>query len=126
MAEGWWRELGGGAWEVYSPGFRPAGSGPPIAASAMRESGVDISARASERAQVKFVGRAFDLVVGVCDHALESRPALPGARNVKHRPFDHPAAAKETPADQTAAFRHVDNQNREFISAFLCRRGRLP
>ena len=121
MAEGWWRELGGEEWEVYSAGSQPAGFVHPIAVTVMRESGVDISAQESKQVD-QFIDEPFDLVVTVCDNARESCPTLTGAKIVEHWPFCDPASATGSEEEEMGRFRRVRDQIRDRIGSFLHRR----
>ncbi len=118
MAEGWWRHLGGDAWDVFSAGSHPAGYVHPMAIETMREAGVDISTHTSQHVG-DFAGQPFDLVITVCDHAKEACPTLPGAKQVEHWPFNDPIEAVGTEEDARAEFRRVREQIREAVVTFL-------
>ena len=118
MAEALWRQLGGGEWQAYSAGSRPAGFVHPLAIAVMREVGLDLS-RAASKHLIEFAAQAFDVVVTVCDSARESCPVLPGARCTLHWPFDDPAAAAGAPDEQLAAFRRVRDEIKNRITAAL-------
>jgi len=115
MAEGWWRKLGGDDWDAFSAGSKPVGFVHPLAVEAMREVDVDLSAYTSKHVD-EFVARPFDLVVTVCDSAREACPTLPGATQVKHWPFEDPAAAGD---DRLAQFRRVRDEIAIAIRTYL-------
>ena len=115
MAEGCWRKLGGDKWDVFSAGSKPVGFVHPLAVEAMREVDVDLSAHTSKHVD-EFVGQPFDLVVTVCDSAREACPTLPGAKRIKHWPFEDPAAAGD---DRLAHFRRVRDEIAEAIRTYL-------
>lgn len=117
MAEAWFRELSGGAWEAHSAGSRPTGKVHPLAVWAMADAGVDIAGQPSEHVD-RYVGQDFDLVVTVCDSAKETCPTLPGARRVVHWPFDDPADAGEGD-DARPVFTRVRDEIRARVAAFL-------
>ena len=117
MAEGWLRHLGGGDYEVYSAGTRPAGQNP-LALRAMAEAGVDISRQASKHVEV-FAGQSFDWVITVCDHARESCPVFPGPVRRLHWSFADPAATTGTLEERLPFFRQVRDQVRGQIKDFI-------
>ncbi len=117
MAEGLFRELGGGRYEVFSAGTRPS-LVRPEAIAVLRELGIDISSHRSKSVD-EFAGQAFDLVVTVCDNAREACPVFPGGGRRLHWPFPDPVEEKGPEAARLAAFRAVRDQIRERIAAFL-------
>lgn len=118
MAESLFRKLGGGAWEAFSAGSKPAGYVHPLAIRAMSEVGVDLEAAASKSLDA-FVREDFDLVVTVCDNAAEACPAFPGAARLVHWPFEDPADAEGDEDAQLVVFRAVREQIAARIGKFL-------
>ena len=118
MAEGLWQTLGGGAWEAQSAGSKPTGRVHPLAISAMKEIGIDISEFRSKHVSV-FEGRPFDIAVTVCGNARESCPIFPSARSYQHWPFDDPADATGSEEEQLIEFRRVRDEIREQIKKYL-------
>ncbi len=118
MAEGWWRHLGGDAWDVFSAGSHPVGYVHPMAIEVMRDAGVDISSQMSKHVD-EFVHQPLDLVITVCDHARDACPTLPGAKHNEHWPFGDPIKAVGTHVDALAEFRRVSRQIREAVATFL-------
>lgn len=118
MADGWWRQLGGPAWRVHSAGSHPAGYVHPLAIRVMAEADVDISANRSKHVR-EFLAEDIDLVVTVCDHARESCPVLPGAKQLLHWPFDDPVHTIGSEAKRLDAFRKTRDLIRERIKSYL-------
>jgi arsenate reductase len=84
----------------------------------MEQRGIDISAGHSKSVD-EFRNRAFDLVVTVCDHAQQACPTFPGAKQVLHWPFDDPAEARGSEAEQMEVFERVRDQIEARIGEFL-------
>ena len=118
MAEGAWNSLSAGDWEAVSAGSQPAGYVHPLAVEVMREIDVDIS-RGRSKSVGEFAAQSFDVVVTVCDNALESCPVFPGAGRTVHWPFDDPADAEGTEEERLAVFRRVRSQITDRIRVFL-------
>jgi len=118
MAEGIWRTLGAGQWEVASAGSRPAGYVHPLAVRVMQERGMDISQGHSKSVE-EFADQEFDVVVTVCDNARESCPMFPGARQTLHWPFDDPAHATGTEEEQLHEFQRVRDEIQAKIAEWL-------
>lgn len=108
MAEGWLRHMAGDRVEVCSAGTKPAGLNP-TAVAVMHEAGLDISQQKSKHVD-EFSGQDFLFVITVCDAALESCPAFPGALYQLHWSFDDPAAAKGSEEEKLAVFRRVRDE----------------
>ena len=105
MAEGWLRRVGGSQVEVASAGTE-ATRVRPLAARAMSEIGVDLSAHASKTFE-RFLGQSWDYVITVCDDANEACPVFPGARHRLHWSFPDPSKAGGTDEEQLAVYRTV-------------------
>jgi arsenate reductase len=118
MAEGFWNRLGQGTWQAVSAGSKPAGYVHPLAIRAMREVGIDLSHNES-KSLAPLLGEAFDLMITVCDHAREACPTFPGAMETLHWPFDDPADAAGTEAEQWAEFCRVRDEIRTRIAEYL-------
>lgn len=113
MAEGLVNARYGDRFEAYSAGIEPTRVHP-LAIKVMAELGIDISHHRSKSIE-EFLGQEFDYVVTVCDHAKETCPFVPGAKEYLHAGFPDPAAAEGTEEERLAAFRQV----RDAISAWL-------
>ena len=108
MAEGFLRHIAGDHFEVHSAGTE-ASQVRPLAIRAMAEIGVDISGHTSKTLE-RYLGRAWDYVITVCDDANESCPVFPGAANRNHWSFTDPSRATGTEEEQLAVFRRVRDQ----------------
>ncbi len=84
----------------------------------MQERDIDITTSRSKSVD-EFAGQEFDIVVTVCDHAKESCPVFPGAKELLHWPFDDPADAVGNDEEQMKFFRRVREEIEERISRFL-------
>ena len=118
MAEGLVNHFLADGWVAYSAGTKPLGYIHPLAVEAMAELGVDISAQRSKSVD-EFRDAGFDLVVTLCDHALESCPLWLGAGQMTHLGFPDPAAADGIDMDRLAAFRQVRDGLQEQVLGYL-------
>ena len=117
MAEGWSRQLGGGAFGVESAGIEAHGKNP-RAISVMQEEGIDISGQESTIVSVEML-RWADIVVTVCGHADEQCPALPpGVRKI-HWPLADPAKASGSEEEIMAQFRATRDEVRRLVQDLL-------
>ena len=113
LAEGLLRDRYGDRYDVSSAGTVARGVHPG-AVAALREAGIDPSAQTSKTID-SLDGRAFDVVVTVCDSARQACPYLPArVRNV-HRSFRDPSAAPEP--EQAASFAAVRDEIASWIDA---------
>jgi arsenate reductase len=101
MAEGFLRSLAGDRFEIESAGTR-ATRIHPLAITAMREIGIDITGQRSKT--VDEVGEAWDVVVTVCDAHC---PVPPRSGLKLSWRFPDPSAATGTDEERLAAFRKV-------------------
>lgn len=118
MAEALFAELGRGQWKSASAGSAPSGYVHPLAIRVMADRGIDIS-HGRSKSIGDFEGQTFDLVVTVCDNAYESCPYFPGAREQLHWPFDDPAEATGSEAEQLPVFVRVRDEIEQQIAAWL-------
>jgi arsenate reductase len=117
MAEGWSRQLGGGAFGVESAGIEAHGKNP-RAIAVMQEAGIDISGQESTIVSVEML-RWADIVVTVCGHADEQCPALPpGVRKI-HWPLADPAKASGSEEEIMAQFRATRDEVRRLVQDLL-------
>jgi arsenate reductase (thioredoxin) len=123
MAEGFLRALAGERFEVASAGTEARGMNP-LAARAMAESGVDVSAQTSKTLD-RFLGAPWDYVVTVCDSASEACPIFPGATTRLHWSFEDPSAARGSESERLAVFRRVRDEIRSRIETWLAEHGAL-
>ena len=118
MAEVIWAKLGGGDWQTASAGSKPSGYVHPLALKALEEIDLPIDGLTSKSVD-QFVDRPIDLAVTVCDNAADDCPALPHAGQTLHWPFEDPADATGTEAEQFEFFRKVRDQIYAQISGYL-------
>lgn len=119
MAEGWFRELRGDEFDVWSAGIETHGLNP-RAVKVMAEAGVDISGHRSKLTG-ELSGIDFDIVITVCDSARENCPYFPG--NVKrfHQSFDDPPALTKDLSDEESiliVYRRVRNEIKQYVKSF--------
>ncbi|MCX5748645.1 MAG: arsenate reductase ArsC [Candidatus Saganbacteria bacterium] len=88
MAEGLLRDMAGDRFEVFSAGVSPS-SVHPLAIEAMKEAGIDITGHESKDVS-KVLGRKFDYVITVCDHAKQMCPFVPGGHKKIHWSTEDP------------------------------------
>lgn len=117
MAEGWFRHLGGAAWEVHSAGTHPS-IVRPEALAVMQEVGIDLSGHWSKSVD-EFRGREFDFVITVCDNANAACPIFPGNTSRLHWPFEDPAAAPGDWSARLGSFRAIRDQIRIRAEEFM-------
>ena len=117
-----WQNLGAGQWEALSAGSKPSGYVHPMALKALEEIGLPIDGLESKSLD-RFVDQPIDLVVTVCDDAKQACPALPGAKQRLHWPFEDPADAVGSEEERMETFRAVRDQIKSRIAKFLNRQG---
>lgn len=118
IAEGFFKHLGSGRYEVKSAGLEAHGLNP-RAVQVMKEAGVDISSQTSDVIDPQILNRA-DYVITLCGHADEHCPAIANKHAVKwHWGFDDPAKATGTEEEIMASFRTVRDQIKNRIEQFL-------
>ena len=121
LAEGFLRAASKGAFRVVSAGSKPAGYVHPLAIQAMAEAGLDISAHTSKPLQ-DFLSQQVETVITVCGKADQVCPMFPGQVNRHHWPFDDPAHATGTEAEQMEVFRRVRDEIRRVFEAYAAGR----
>jgi protein-tyrosine-phosphatase len=108
MAEALCERLSHGAVRAVSAGSHPK----PLhrnAVRAMRERGIDISARRS-RHLGEFAGRHFDYVISLCDRVREICPEFPGAPELIHWSIPDPAREPGDDEQTLPAFERTANE----------------
>lgn len=110
MAEAFLRKHGGERFDVASAGLEPTAVHPSTV-RVMNEVGLDI---AGERAKGldAFLGKAtVQIAIIVCENAQKNCPRIfPFAMQRLYWPFEDPAEAKGTEAEQLQKFRNVRDQ----------------
>ncbi|MEP6615923.1 MAG: arsenate reductase ArsC [Ginsengibacter sp.] len=117
MAEGYIRHFAGNKAEVSSAGIEAHGVNP-MAIAVMKEDGIDISNHTSKNVS-EFMGREFDVVITVCDHAKENCPYFPGKAKMIHQDFNDPAKATGREREVMEEFRKVRNAIKSFSREFV-------
>lgn len=118
LAEGILRAAAGDLFEVLSAGSNPAGYVHPLAVRVMAEIGIDLSTHRSKHMN-EFLGTPIETVITVCGRADQACPVFPGQVNRHHWPFDDPAHAIGTEAEQLAVFRRVRDEIRQCFQAYV-------
>lgn len=116
MAEGWTRALRAEVIDACSAGTAPHGLNP-LAVRAMAECGIDISGYQSKHFDTLH-DASLDVIVTVCDSALETCPVLPGSPRVVHVGFDDPprlAAGAASDEKALPYYRRIRDEIRRFV-----------
>lgn len=121
LAEGILRAAIGDGYRVASAGSKPAGYVHPLAIAAMAEIGIDISGHRSKHLH-EFLAESVETVITVCGNADQACPMFPGQVNRHHFPFDDPAHATGTEAEQLAVFRRVRDEIKRVFEAYAAGR----
>ncbi len=119
ISEALLRTLHGERFDVYSAGTEPS-SVNPYAVRVMAEFDIDISTQRSKSVE-EFRGREFDYVVTVCDHARETCPFFPGAKQYLHRDFRDPSLIQGTEKEKLDVFRQTRDEIRDWIEKTFVR-----
>ena len=101
IAEALLASRGAGRVEAASAGARPAPRVNPYAVEALAARGVAWEGRTPQHVDA-FAGKAFDLVVTVCDNARDACPYFAGARAQVHWGLPDPADETEPAAARRA------------------------
>lgn len=123
MAEAWLKRIGGDDFEVESAGLE-AGTVKPLVIEAMREVGIDLSAKTTQTVfDVYRSGRLVHYVIALCDEEKAERcPVFPGV--VKRVRWDVPERPRgmATSEEQLAHVRAVRDLIRERVEAWVTER----
>ena len=125
MAEAWLNHLCPDDFEGQSAGLEP-GTLNPFAVEAMREAGIDISAK-KPRAVGDLLksGERFSHIITVCDESSAERcPIFPGDATRLHWSFPDPSALTGTHEERLNGTRQIRDQIRDRIErwcAEVCR-----
>ncbi|HCU86396.1 MAG: low molecular weight phosphatase family protein [Verrucomicrobiales bacterium] len=117
MAEGILRAAAGETVAVASAGSAPAGYVHPLAIEVLKEIDIDISGHTSKHLD-EFLAQDVHTVITVCGNADQACPVFPGQAVKYHWPFDDPAHATGTEAEQLAVFRRVRDEIRAKFEAY--------
>ena len=121
MAEGILRAAARGQFLVASAGSKPAGFVHPLAIRVLEEIGINISTHHSKSVS-ELLPQAVETVITVCGNADQACPTFPGQVNRHHWPFDDPAHASGTEAEQLTEFRRVRDEIRKVFEAYAAGR----
>jgi arsenate reductase len=110
MAEAFLRKHGGERFEVMSAGLEPTAVHP-LTVRAMNEAGLDVAGQQAKGLD-GFLGKAtVQIAIIVCESAQKNCPRIyPFALQRLYWPFEDPAAASGTEAEQLQKFRDVRDQ----------------
>lgn len=122
MAEAILRHALGAHFRIASAGSRPAEFVHPLAIEVMKEIDYDLAGHRSKHLG-EFMSEQVETVITVCGRADQACPIFPGQVNRHHFPFDDPADAKGTRAEQLIAFRRGRDEIRRVCEAYAA--GRL-
>ena len=104
LAQALLRQVGGGAFDVWSAGTDPEAVDP-ITLDVLERAGFDASGLAP-RPLAELVGQPFEYVITLCDDARLVCPIFPGADQSMH--WGYPSPAKHAdPDERRAATEHV-------------------
>ncbi len=92
-------------WRAFSAGTRPTGYVHPMALAALAEIGIEHHGHS--KSVDEFRQHTFDLVITVCDNAVEECPLWLGPGRKLHIGFPDPAKASGTDEEIMAVFRQV-------------------
>jgi arsenate reductase (thioredoxin) len=107
----------GDKWEASSAGTWPTGSVNPMAVRVLMEIGIEHGGWPKGVDEMR--DAAFDLVVTVCDLAVEECPVWLGQGHRVHLGFPDPADATGSEAEILAVFRQVRDQIADLIPTLL-------
>jgi arsenate reductase len=116
MAEAWLNHICGDDFEAQSAGLEP-GTLNPLAVEVMREIGIDISKKKTQRVfNIWKSGPVFAYVVTVCDEtSAEKCPIFPGPTKRLHWSFPDPSKVTGTHAEKMPAVRKIRDEIRARI-----------
>jgi len=108
MAEAFLNDICGAEFEAQSAGLEP-GTLNPLAVTAMREAGIDISRNKTQAVFDVFKsGQLFGYVVTVCSEAEAGGcPIFPGPAQRLHWPFPDPSKVEGTPLEKVEKVRLI-------------------
>jgi arsenate reductase len=104
-------------WIAFSAGTEPTGYVHPLALAVLGEIGV-LHHGESKSVEV-YQGKAFDLIITVCDQAEEQCPTWLEKGKVIHQSFRDPASIQGTEDEILLVFREVRDQIKESIQKLL-------
>ncbi len=121
MAEGILKSALGNHYRIESAGSNPAGFVHPFAIKALTELGLDISKNHSKHLD-EFLESGVETIITVCGNADQACPTFPGKVNRHHFPFEDPAHATGTEAEQLEVFRRIRDEILAVFNAYAAGR----
>ncbi|TCJ13943.1 arsenate reductase ArsC [Rubrobacter taiwanensis] len=122
MAEAFLREYGGGRYEAYSAGSRPAGEIDPMTVRVMEEIGVDILDQYPKSLHI-FLGRKhFGYQITVCKREEERElncPVFPGMGLRLSWPFEDPRGFRGGEEERLGKFREVRDRIADRVRSWV-------
>jgi arsenate reductase len=112
IAHGYLNYYFNGKVNIYSAGIEIHGVNP-RAIKIMKEDGIDISNHTSNHVD-EYKEVDFDLIITVCDHAMERCPVFPSKAIKYHYNFPDPAKAIGDEETILSQFREVRNQIKSY------------
>ena len=119
LAEFLLRKRGQGAFETYSAGVHPRSEVNPNALRVLREVYQIDATEARSKSIDEFIGKPFDFVITVCDHARETCPVWPAYTVLSHWGSPDPSAFRGSEQETLEVFRKVALQIQRRID-LLC------
>ncbi len=117
MAEGFAKEFGKEAVQVYSAGLMAAGVHR-RAIAVMKELGIDISGQTSKSIDVDLLNQ-MDLVITLCGHAEQYCPRTPPGLNRFHWPIRDPVGTIGTEEQIMKDFRRARDEIKEKVQELI-------
>ena len=119
MAEALLRKHTGNRFDVHSAGLE-SDRVHPMVAPVMAEMGIDVSGQRSKNVKEDLGRLPVQYLIIVCANAEKRCPSIfPGMRERLFWPFDDPAAAEGSEAEQMAVFRRVRDEIDEKLREWL-------
>ncbi len=117
MAEGLLNDLARATHEAFSAGTHPSHVHP-HSITVMEEAGIDITGQTSDPIE-PFLDQNMDIVITLCDNALQLCPTFPGQVRQLHWSVNDPFQGWEADPAQLPDYRRTRDELRERITAFL-------
>jgi arsenate reductase len=112
IAEGFMKSFFSNKYDSYSAGIKPTKINP-YAIEVMNEIGIDISQQYSKKID-EFKNIRFNIVITVCDNAMETCPYIPGEK-VIHKNFIDPVKINGNKNEKLEFFRKTRDEIKKWI-----------
>ena len=113
IAEALMKKYFGDKYEVFSAGTEPTKPNP-FALQVIEEEGISTEGITSKHVN-QFLDKKIDLVVTVCDHARETCPVFPYAKQSIHKGFEDPSQFQGTPEEKLQRFKETKEQIKQWL-----------